>query len=388
MYEITGAYPPNGENNFWYLEFDNLNTTIYTSTQLMELDNWGYERPDIWKKTDFGFEIGKFVENAATSSIVKRVSVPTSLTGSEGDKGGMIAFNSEAIYFANDSYYGTGPFTSSLYQDVNSSPNFPITKGNFPKPKIGWSVSSANGQLQATVTNVEEYTDYWLLYTNGGNSSIGIPATFTLDANGIFDNVWLKQEFISSSIVSSLNSKTGSYATTGSNSFNGNQIVTGSVTATSFIKTGGTSSEYLMADGSVRVPSYGILYLPPSASVTISTVGVWQPIGLVATLVSPSPGFSLGLSDKCALKNISGSVKTVNVSCNAFTSLATGFDYPNFSLALNGTLIEGTATTNGYGWSIDWVVVMQNGDEISTYIRSQYNNSGIIYNLRMCIYEI
>ena len=141
----------------------------------------------------------------------------------------MIAFNSEAIYFANDSYYGTGPFTGSLYEDVNSSPNFPITKGNFPKPKIGWTVSYASGQLQATVTNVEEYTNYWLLYTNGGNSSIGAPATFTLNANGLFDNVWLKQEFISSSIVSSLNSKTGSYATTGSNTFIGNEIISGSL---------------------------------------------------------------------------------------------------------------------------------------------------------------
>jgi hypothetical protein len=144
----------------------------------------------------------------------------------------------------------------------------------------------------------------------------------------------------------------------------------------------------IAASASTIAASYGILYLPQSSIVLITTVGAWQPIGLVATLVSPSPGFSLGTTDKCALKNISGSTKTVNFSCNAFSSIASGFEYANFALALNGVLIDGTATTSGYGWSLDWVVVMQDGDEVSTYVRSQYNSSGTVYNLRMTVSEI
>jgi hypothetical protein len=169
------------------------------------------------------------ITNSQTSSFVKRTSVPASLTGSVGDRSGMIAFDSEAVYFANDSYYGTGPFTTSLYENTDSSPNIPITKGNYPKPKIGWTINILNGFIVATVTNVVEYTNYWLVYTDGGNASLNAGNSVTLTANGLFDNIWLKQEFISSSIVSSLNSKTGSYATTGSNTFIGNEIISGSL---------------------------------------------------------------------------------------------------------------------------------------------------------------
>jgi len=246
-YDITGAYPPNGGDDYWYLEFDNLNTSITTSTQLMTLDNYGYEPNQIWGKIDFGFEIGKFVENALTSSIVKRVSILTSLTGSAGDKGGTIAFDSGAIYLANDSYYGTGPFTVSLYQNMESTPNFPITKGNFPKPKIGWTVSWANGALTATVTNVVEYTNYWLVYTNGGNSSISTPATITLTTNGLLDNVWLKNDF---------GFERGKFATTGSNQFNGNQTITGSLSVS------GSNSTIILPNhaSAPASPASGALY--------------------------------------------------------------------------------------------------------------------------------
>jgi hypothetical protein len=187
------------------------------------------------------------------------------LTGSEGDIDGMIAFDSEAVYFANGTYYGTGPFTTSLYESTDSSPNFPITKGNFPKPKIGWTINIINGFIVATITNVEEYTDYWLVYTNAGNSSVTAPANVTLTTNESLDNIWLKQEFISSSIIDSLNSKTGSYATTGSNSFNGNQIVTGSVTATSFV---GSGSQLTNVANKIT----GTWTIPPGASTRSFTV--------------------------------------------------------------------------------------------------------------------
>jgi hypothetical protein len=187
------------------------------------------------------------------------------LTGSEGDIDGMIAFDSEAVYFANVTYYGTGPFTTSLYESTDSSPNFPITKGNYPKPKIGWTINIINGFIVATITNVEEYTDYWLVYTNSGNSSITAPANVTLTTNESLNNIWLKQEFISSSIIDSLNSKTGSYATTGSNSFNGNQTITGSVTATSFVGNGSQLTN-------VAIKTTGTWTVPPGASTRSFTV--------------------------------------------------------------------------------------------------------------------
>jgi hypothetical protein len=261
-YTLTGVYS-DGDN--WDCEINNLNSSYNGGTQTMTLTWLDYVATDIWKKIDFGFETGKFVENTSTSSFVTnsqtssfittsqtssfitnlitssfvtnsqtssfvvKTNVPTSLTGSDEDRRGMIAFDSGALYLATETYYGPGPYTAALYQSTNSSPNFPITKGNFPKPKIGWTINVTNGFIVETITNVAEYEEYWLVYTNGGNSTVTAPTNVTLTTNGLLDNVWTKQEFISSSIINSLNSKTGSYATTGSNTFIGTETISGSL---------------------------------------------------------------------------------------------------------------------------------------------------------------
>ena len=330
------------------------------------------------------------ITNSQTSSFTRRTSVPTSLTGSEGDIDGMIAFDSEAVYFANGTYYGTGPFTTSLYENTDSSPNIPITKGNYPKPKIGWTINILNGFLVATVTNVVEYTNYWLVYTDSGNASLNAGNSVTLTTNESLDNIWLKQEFISSSIIDSLNSKTGSYATTGSNTFNDNQIVTGSVTATSFVKTGGTSSEYLMADGSATKPIFAQAFYTGTTQtlqpVVINAPNVWQPTGVVLTLSSPSNGFSLGVTDKCALKNISGSTKIVNVSAQVFTNMGGNREYNSFAFAINGNVINdsGMSDFSSNDYTIFWTIEMQNNDELSLYIRMSYIPvNGFIQGCRM-----
>jgi hypothetical protein len=295
-YVLTGVYS-DGSN--WDCEIDDLNSNYNGGTQIMTLTWLDWTETDIWGKIDFGFEKGKFVENIFTSSIVtnsqtssfvinaqtssfvtnsqtssfiKRTSIPTSLTGSDGDISGMIAFDSGALYLVNEKYYGPGPYISSVYQSTNSSPNFPITKGNFPKPKIGWTINVNDGFIVETITNVVEYTEYWLVYTNGGNSTINLPANVTLTTNGLLDNVWLKQEFISSSIINSLNSKTGSYSTTGSNTFIGSQTISGSL----FISGSGSlngsnivSSNTIMKIETISSASYASLNPPVSGTLYI-----------------------------------------------------------------------------------------------------------------------
>jgi hypothetical protein len=153
------------------------------------------------------------------------------------------------------------------------------------------------------------------------------------------------------------------------------------------------TKSFRIGDIAASVPtiaaSYGQLYLPSTQSViTIIEAGVWQKIGLIATLSEPSYGFSLGTTDKCALKNVSGSTKTVNVSGNVFVGIGSAFEYDNVALALNGNVIEGTKGSTGYGWNTDWVVEMQDGDEISTYIRSQFTGNGTFYELRMSVTQL
>ena len=311
-YDITGAYPPNGGDNFWYLEFDNLNTSIYTGTQLMTLVNENYERHEIWGKIDFGFEKGKFVENALTSSIVKRVSIPTSLTGSVGDKGGTIAFDSGAIYFANDSYYGTGPFTVSLHSSTSNSNNFPITKGNYPKPKVGWSITIPD-VYTTTITNVGDFENYWLVYTAAGNTSVTPPRTITLTANGLFDDIWIKQEFISSSIINPLNTFTGSLRA----EVSGIEAYTASLKTTTLIS--GAAQITALGFGSATLPN-GVI----SSSQQITNFG----------FVSSST------ADTTLLNQFTGSINT----------------YTSSNDAIRNRILQTTASLNTFSGSINNIV--------------------------------
>ena len=311
-YDITGAYPPSGGSVFWYLEFDNLNTSIYTGTQLMTLVNENYERHEIWGKIDFGFEKGKFVENALTSSIVKRVSIPTSLTGSVGDKGGTIAFDSGAIYFANDSYYGTGPFTVSLHSSTSNSNNFPITKGNYPKPKVGWSITIPD-VYTTTITNVGDFENYWLVYTAAGNTSVTPPRTITLTANGLFDDIWIKQEFISSSIINPLNTFTGSLRA----EVSGIEAYTASLKTTTLIS--GAAQITALGFGSATLPN-GVI----SSSQQITNFG----------FVSSST------ADTTLLNQFTGSINT----------------YTSSNDAIRNRILQTTASLNTFSGSINNIV--------------------------------
>ena len=165
----------------------------------------------------------------------------------------------------------------------------------------------------------------------------------------------------------------------------------GVATAASFVKSGGTSSQYLMADGSASAPSYGQLYLPTGIYyVPIAAINVWQPLGLVATLVSPSPGFSLGIVNKCAFKNISGSAKTVNVFCEIFlNTYGQAFNVDSIAIVLNGNVLQNTATPiQGVSTTLNCIIEMQDSDEISIYIRSNVTDNSAVYLFKMNIFQI
>lgn len=147
----------------------------------------------------------------------------------------------------------------------------------------------------------------------------------------------------------------------------------------------------IIGGGSASAPSYGQLYLPTGGyTVPIAAINVWQPLGLVATLVSPSPGFSLGIVDKCAFKNISGSAKTVNVFCEIYSSLpGQAFIIDGIAIALNGNVLQNSATPEVLtSQSISCIVEMQDSDEVSVYIKSTTLGDADIRVFKLNIFEI
>ena len=126
-------------------------------------------------------------------------------------------------------------------------------------------------------------------------------------------------------------------------------------------------------------PKYAQMRLVPTSltPIVFNAVGVWQPLGLVPSLEVPSPGFSLGVTDKCAFRNISGTSKTINVVLD-FGYNVSGEQSPVVALALNGVVISNSqASVNWLSYNINWTIEIQAGDEISTYIKS---NGVLSYN--------
>jgi NAD(P)-dependent dehydrogenase (short-subunit alcohol dehydrogenase family) len=131
----------------------------------------------------------------------------------------------------------------------------------------------------------------------------------------------------------------------------------------------------IAASASTIATSYGQFYynyVAPPVDIVINAANVWQPTGLVATLDSLSSGFSLGTIDKFALKNISGSTKRVSVAVNLKGTFENNDSFPTIALAINGNIINSSAVAplSAGVWAINWIVEMQNNDEVSIYVRS------------------
>jgi hypothetical protein len=75
---LTGVYS-DGDN--WDCEIDNLNSNYLGGTQTMTLTWLDYEPTNIWTKTDFGFERGKFATTGSNEF---------NLVGQSIDEKGMI----------------------------------------------------------------------------------------------------------------------------------------------------------------------------------------------------------------------------------------------------------------------------------------------------------
>ena len=127
----------------------------------------------------------------------------------------------------------------------------------------------------------------------------------------------------------------------------------------------------IAASASTITTSYGqLFYNGPAVPIVFNQYNVWQPLGLVATLSSPSRNFSLGLTDKFALKNTSGNSITATVILDLKCSFYGTMAQPIVALAINGNVINNSSTFIwDTGYQLSWVVEMQDGDEVSPYIK-------------------
>jgi len=218
---ITGAYAPNGGDNYWYLEFDNVSNSIYTDTQLMTLVNTTYVVHDIWKKTDFGFEKTKYATtgsnvfignqsisgsvNISSSLIVSSTivnngtidTINTDLIIESGDLTVTGSINQTGTFYADEINVGYGTMVQTTGSYVMTRSGSVVTYDSYDniaeelKPLL--STTTATGPLSPWGINVpqtgsyESYNFMFDPYNSGapsmiasGNNSNGYPDYLTI----------------------------------------------------------------------------------------------------------------------------------------------------------------------------------------------------------------
>jgi len=208
--------------------------------------------------------------NAFTQSTNTSIAtINTSLTAINGFTASNSTFD---INVFTASVKGTNTFTASAIQDLNALEAFSASvlgTNTFTASLAGTnaftaSIKGTNAYTASTKTQIEflnasAYTqsiqiDNLNQFTASFSSSLVAVDIFTASANLRLNSLETfsasTNAFTASAKISidSLNSKTGSYATTGSNTFIGNQIVTGSVTISGSVIVSGS----LIVTGSIQ----------------------------------------------------------------------------------------------------------------------------------------
>ena len=161
-------------------------------------------------------------------------SVPTNLTGSVGDKDGMVVFDNNFLYYCTSDYLPS--VNNVIGQGNGSNITIPIVAGvPLNIQSTGWTITvpTNGGDVTYNITGAYYETTYWYLEIDGGYGAAAGTA-MTLTNNNPLPEIWKK---ISLDGMVSIN--TGSFATTGSNTFIANQTIVGNVTfpSSSFIST-------------------------------------------------------------------------------------------------------------------------------------------------------
>ena len=157
------------------------------------------------------------------------------------------------IRFQNNRVGIYADFGTAGYIDLHDNGNVYIGASNSTALTITSSNASFTGggtfQSAVTIDSDGAADNYYLNFSEAGS------ARFTIyeNSNNVYFNGWAGHTIFRPRMAGS-----GSFAVTQGNTqfdTSGNATLAGSCTSTSFIKTGGTSSQFLMADGSVSTSS-------------------------------------------------------------------------------------------------------------------------------------
>jgi len=124
-YVLTGVYS-DGDN--WDCEIDNLNSNYLGGTQTMTLTWLDYEPTNIWTKTDFGFERGKFATTGSNTFVGNQtISGSLNVTGSVNVNG--------SIYKDGNKQFNYGQWASLETQTGSANTAYPM-KLEVPIPEF------------------------------------------------------------------------------------------------------------------------------------------------------------------------------------------------------------------------------------------------------------
>jgi hypothetical protein len=233
-------------------------------------------------------------------------------------------------------------FTSQLNL-FTSSAALRLTNLETTSASVNISVSSLNTYSASVSNSIQQLN----LFTSS-TAALGSLNSFTSSAAIRLSNLETTSASVNISVlnlntysasvsnsIQQLSSKTGSYATTGSNSFNGNQIITGSLTVTSLttIATSLTtnSSSFVLTSGS---------------NLIIQNAGLAEITGSLRVSGSTTITGSVNITGSLTATSFNGTINSTNGVVSGSSQILGGTGIISSSAQLSGTTITNLTVVN------------------------------------------
>jgi hypothetical protein len=213
-YVLTGVYS-DGDN--WDCEIDNLNSNYLGGTQTMTLTWLDYEPTNIWTKTDFGFERGKFATTGSNTFVGNQT-----ISGSLNVTGSVYADNLVGLVSSSAQITEFGFVSSSTAIPAGTiSGSAQITTLGFVSGSYettGKGIISGSSQLTSAFPSKTIGT--WILPVGASTQSFTVDpnSSYTMWVNGNIPNgiiTWNATATISNTNVPVLGAQYAWYYTTG-----------------------------------------------------------------------------------------------------------------------------------------------------------------------------
>jgi hypothetical protein len=287
-----------------------------------------------------GTDLSSSVANGTTTPVIT-LNVPTA---SASNRGALSAADWTTFNSKQQALNGTGFVKASgTTISYDNTSYLPLTGGTLTGPLNGTSATFSDN---LTVTNSAR--PYFIASTTNSLEEAGIQIKQSTVSDwyiGTAQGTLSPQDLAIRDVKNSRIPLAISIA-------NGAAIFISSVTASSFIKTGGTSAQFLKADGSVDSTTY----VPTSRTITIN--GTSQDLSSdrtynVGTVTSVTATAGTGISISGSPITSSGTLTITNtapdqvVSLTASTGISISGTYPNFTITNTSPSSGGTVTGTG-----------------------------------------